>query len=103
MGFLQGFLYFAFDAAAVLLLVATWQQTRITGFLVLAASYLLGSVARWLVPVFYRLQSGDDLADIGFTLLVRPLWFLIAGVALYGLWDIYRQLKRKAQTAPPAA
>jgi len=103
MGFLQGFLYFAFDAAAALLLVATWQQTRVTGFLVLAASYLLGICARWLVPVFYRLQSGDDVADIWFILLVRPLWFLIAAVALYGLWDIYRQLKRPASAAPPAA
>jgi hypothetical protein len=103
MDYLQGLLYLAFDGAAALLLVATWQQTRIVGFLVLAASYVLGIVARWLVPVMYRMQSDDWLSDLWFIILVRPLWFVISGVALLGLWDIYRQLKRPPTTAPPSA
>jgi hypothetical protein len=103
MDYLQGLLYLAFDGAAALLLVATWQQTRITGFLVLAVSYVLGIVSRWLLPVMYRMQLDDGLSDLLFIILIRPLWFVISGVALFGLWDIYRQLKRRPPLAPPAA
>lgn len=103
MGFLEGFLYFAFDAAAALLLVATWQHTRITGFLVLAASYVLGILARWVVPLLYRLAADDFGSDLLQTAFFRSLWFVIAAVALYGLWDIYRQLKRTSRATPPLA
>ncbi|MBW8368270.1 MAG: hypothetical protein K0M70_10490 [Arenimonas sp.] len=96
MDFLLGVVYFVFDAAAALLLVATWQRTRITGFLVLASSYVLGILARWIMPLLYRGLGGDG----GLTVLIQSLWLLIAAVALYGLWDIYRQLKRPAHAAP---
>jgi hypothetical protein len=96
-------LYFAFDAAAALLLAATWQQTRIPGFMVLAASYVLGIVARWMVPLLYHWSSGDDLRGAIFMFLVKPIWFVTAAIALYGIWDIYRQLKRRVPAAPPAA
>ena len=103
MGFLEGLLYFAFDAAAALLLVATWQHTRISGFLVLAASYGLGILARWLMPLLYRGMSGDSGADMLGVAIARSIWFVIAAVALYGIWDIYRQLKRTSRPTPPAA
>lgn len=99
----NGVMYFAFDAAAALLLAATWQQTRITGFLVLAASYVLGILARWMVPVLYQWSSGGGLAGDIFTVVVKPIWFVTAAIALYGIWDIYRQLKRRAPAAPPTA
>ncbi len=103
MGFLEGLLYFAFDAAAALLLVATWQHTRIAGFLVLAASYGLGIVARWAMPWVYRSISDGQGPDMLLGTLVRSVWLVIAAVALYGLWDIYRQLKRAPLAAPPLA
>ena len=103
MGFLEGLLYFAFDAAAALLLAATWQHTRITGFLVLAASYVLGIVARWVVPLLHRSVAGDFASDALLITFFRSIWFVIAAVALYGLWDIYRRLKRAAPAPPPAA
>ena len=103
MGWVEGFLYFAFDAAAALLLVATWQQTRITGFLVLAASYVMGIVARWVVPLLYRGVSDDFPSDMLILAFLRSIWFVIAAVALYGLWDIYRRLKRPASIEPPSA
>ena len=102
MGFLEGLLYFAFDAAAALLLVATWQQTRINGFLVLAASYVLGIVARWVVPMLYHGVRDDFASNMLMLAFLRSIWFLIAAVGIYGLWDIYRRLKRPALGTPPA-
>jgi hypothetical protein len=103
MGIVQEFLYFAFDAAAALLLVATWQRTRINGFLVLAASYVLGIVARWVVPLLHRGVASDFASNALLITLFRSIWFVIAAVALYGLWDIYRQLKDRTVPAPPVA
>jgi hypothetical protein len=101
MDLLTGFLYFAFDAAAILLLLATWQHTRITGFLVLAASYVLTILTRWLLPLLARLMEADAMGSLS---LVYPATFLlIAVVGLYGLWDIYRQLKRRPANAASAS
>lgn len=94
MYFLMGVLSFGLDALAILLLLATWQHTRINGFLVLAASYALGILSRWTLPLLTRFMESDDALQY-----VGPVYqgsfLLIAGVGLYGLWDIYRQLKRR--------
>lgn len=84
------------DVAAILLLVGTWQHTRITGFLLLATSYLFGMVARWVTPLLYRFADGD-FGMVGWIFpLVQSVYALIAAIAVFGLWDIYRSLKRNA-------
>ena len=103
MDLLTGFLYFAFDAAAILLLLATWQHTRIAGFMVLAGSYALSILSRWLLPLLSRLMDGgspDAMVDL--TLLYQATFLLVSAVGLYGLWDVYRQLKRRPAAAPSA-
>jgi hypothetical protein len=101
MDLLTGLLYFAFDAAAILLLLATWQHTRITGFLVLAASYGLGILSRWLLPLLSRLIASGEPDAIGNMALVYQATFLLVSlVGLYGLWDVYQQLKRRPAVAP---
>ena len=102
MDFVLGFFYFALDALAILLLLATWQHTRITGFLVLAASYGLGILARWGFPMLYRFfDTGEFEAQV-----IGHVWqvgyLLIAGVGLAGFWDIYRKLKLQRGAEPPA-
>jgi len=98
MDFVMGFFYFALDALAILLLVATWQRSRVTGFLVLAGSYGLGIVARWGVSLSYRFIDSDQ--SMGLSWLYQSIWLVVSAVGLYGLWDIYRHFKR---SAPPAA
>lgn len=98
MDFVMGFFYFALDALAILLLVATWQRSRITGFLVLAGSYGLGIVARWGVSLAYRFVESDS--SMAMSWLYQAVWLAVSAVGLYGLWDIYRHFTR---AAPPAA
>ena len=100
MDLLTGFLYFAFDAAAILLLFATWQHTRISGFLVLAASYVLTILTRWLLPLLARLMETDAMGSL--SLVYSASFLLIAAVGLYGLWDVYRQLRRRPAHASTA-
>jgi hypothetical protein len=96
MGFLMGMLYFGLDALAILLLLATWQHTRITGFLVLAATYALGILSRWLLPLLTRFMDSDGSGAIqNLGLIYQGTYLLIAAIGLYGLWDIYQQLKRR--------
>ncbi len=103
MDLLTGFLYFAFDAAAILLLLATWQHTRITGFLVLAASYALGILSRWFLPLLSRLiASGESDAIGNMALAYQATFLLVSVVGLYGFWDVYQQLKRRPAVAPSA-
>jgi hypothetical protein len=101
MSFVMGLLYFGVDALAILLLLATWQHTRVSGFLVLAASYALGILSRWLLPWLPRLMDlaeSDSMYSLG--LVYQLSYLLIAGVGLYGLWDIYRQLKCRPAAVP---
>ncbi|KFN47146.1 hypothetical protein [Arenimonas metalli] len=93
---LMGFLYFAVDLAAVLLLAACWQRTRITGFAIVAASFVAGILARWTVPWVYR---AVDLADGDMAwaanMIVQSVYLVIAVIAVAGFWDIYRVLKSR--------
>lgn len=99
--FLFGFLFFATDLVAILLLVATWQHTRISGFLVLAATYLAGMVSRWLTPLAYRFAEADNFTFV--SMAVQAVYFVVAVAAVYGLWDVYRQLKRRHAAIAPSA
>jgi hypothetical protein len=100
MNLLMDFAYFVFDAIAILLLVATWQRSRIRGFLVLAVSYALGIVARWGIALSYRyFDPGDTL---GLSWVYQLVWLLVSAVALYGLWDLYRHFRHAGRVAPSA-
>ena len=93
---LVGFLYFAVDLAAVLLLAACWQRTRILGFAIVAASFVAGIVARWSVPWIYRaVDMGDGDMAWAASLIVQSVYLVIAGIAVAGFWDIYRVLKSR--------
>jgi hypothetical protein len=98
LGMLTGFAYFALDAVAVLLLFATWQRSRITGFLVLSASYALGILSRWLVTLSYRFAEAGDMQAMAW--LSSLGWLVVSAIGLYGLWDIYRHFKRAGDSAP---
>ena len=101
MDLLMGFAYFALDAVAILLLVAIWQRSRITGFLFLAAGHALGILVRWAMPWVHRLVDGDGA---GYVMgLYSVVWLVVSAVGLYGLWDIYRHYKRGQPAALPAA
>jgi hypothetical protein len=91
---LMGILYFVVDLAAILLLAACWQRTRILGFAIVAGSYAAGILARWSVPLVYRWV---DMADGGMASLagvgVQAVYLVVAVIAVAGFWDIYRALK----------
>jgi hypothetical protein len=101
MFWMLGFLFFAFDAVAILLLVGCWQHTRINGFLMLAGSYALGILARWLSPLVYRFAEGEQFESV--TVVVQLGYVAIAALALAGIWDIYRRLKAGLSSAAPTA
>ena len=101
MDFLMGLLYFALDALAILILVATWQRSRVTGFLVLAGSYALGILARWGISLSYRLF--DPSAVYGLAWVHQLAWLAASAAAIYGFWDIYRHFKRLPSSAAPLA
>ena len=101
MDFLMGLSYFALDALAILLLVAIWQRSRITGFLVLASSHALTILVRWAMTFAHRLMDGEGM---GFLFgLSSFVWLIVSAVGLYGLWDIYRHFKRAPSAALPTA
>lgn len=92
----MGILYFVVDLAAVLLLAACWQRTRITGFAIVAASFVAGILGRWLVPLVYRAVDSSDpgmLSMAGW--LSQGIFLLVALVAVAGFWDIHRALKQR--------
>jgi hypothetical protein len=96
MDFLMGAMSFGLDALAILLLLATWQHTRIHGFLVLASSYALGILSRGLLPLLTRFMDSDGSGAIqNLGLIYQGSYLLITVVGLYGLWDIYQNLKRR--------
>ena len=101
MEMLLGFAYFALDAVAVLLLLATWQRSRVTGFLLLAASYALGILSRWLVTLSYRLFEPDQVSAIDWLFTVS--WLVVSVVGLCGLWGIYRHFRGGPSHAAPVA
>ncbi|HEX4854727.1 hypothetical protein [Arenimonas sp.] len=93
---LVGFLYFAVDLAAVLLLAACWQRTRILGFAIVAASFVVGILARWAVPWIYdAVDMGDGDMAWAASMIVQLVYLVIAGIAVAGFWDIYRVLKAR--------
>ena len=102
MNFLMGLMSFGLDALAILLLLATWQHTRISGFLVLAATYALGILVRWLLPLLTRFMDSDGSGMVqNLGLIYQGTYLIIAAIGLYGLWDIYQQLKRRPATSSP--
>lgn len=100
MMFLIGFLYFAVDLLAAVLLVATWQHTRIRGFLLVAASVALGIVLRWVGPYVFRFSNGEDFEMVN--LVAQLVFIAVMALGVAGFWDIYRRLKRPRTAAPPA-
>jgi hypothetical protein len=88
-------IFFVLNVTAILLLVGTWQHTRINGFLLLAGSYVLGIVGRWTAPLAYQFADGgtDQMAWI--LPLVQSIYVIVAAMAVFGFWDIYGTLKRK--------
>ncbi|HEU0153746.1 MAG TPA: hypothetical protein VFQ84_10430 [Arenimonas sp.] len=93
---MMGLMYFVVDLAAILLLSACWQRTRIRGFAIVAASYGAGIVARWTAPLAYRwADSGDGGMGSLAGVVVQTAFFLVAVVAVVGFWDIYRVLKQR--------
>lgn len=95
----MGFLFFAVDMAAVLLLAACWQRTRILGFAIVAASFVAGILARWTVPWIYRaVDMGDGTMAWAASVIVQSVYLVIAAVAVAGFWDIYRVLKSRPAT-----
>lgn len=92
----MGLLYFALDLAAVLLLAACWQRTRILGFAIVAASFVAGIVTRWTLPWIYRaVDMGDGDMAWAANLVGQSAYLVLAGIAVAGFWDIYRALKAR--------
>lgn len=101
MTLLIGFLYFALDLLAAVLLVATWQHTRIRGFLWVAASVVLGIGLRWVGPYLFRFSDSADFEMIN--IVAQLVFIAVMAVAVFGFWDIYRSLKQARTATPPAA
>lgn len=101
MMFLVGFLYFAVDLLAAVLLVATWQHTRIPGFLWVAASVVLGILLRWTGPYIFRFSGNANIEMVNVVAQLVFIAVMVLGVV--GFWDIYRRLRRPSPLAPPAA
>jgi hypothetical protein len=96
---LSGLVFLALDVLAILLLVATWQRTRIPGFAVVAASVAMGIALRWLAPFLYRSFDLSDPSGQWLAMLVTDgLYTAMTAIAVVGFWNIYRRL-----AAPPAA
>jgi hypothetical protein len=89
-------IFFVLHVAAFLLLVATWQHTRIAGFLFIAGSYVLGMVGRWTAPLAYRFAAGDEGHMEWILPLVQFVYVVVSALAVFGFLDIYRALKRSA-------
>ena len=98
---LIGFLYFAVDLLAVVLLVATWQHTRIKGFLVVAASVALGIVLRWAGPYVFRFSDSEDFEMIN--VVAQGVFIAVTALGVAGFWDIYRRLKQARAVPSPVA
>jgi len=93
---LFGVIFFVLNLAAILLLVGTWQNTRIQGFLLLAGSYVVGMLGRWIVPLAYRISVDGSGQGEWVYILVQSTYVVVACLAVWGFWDIYRSLKRPA-------
>ena len=94
---LIGLLKFVMLLLVTLIPVAIWQQTRIGGFLLLAASFAFGALSEGIVPLlFSRIDPGSiETVMLGF----RLLSLLMTGVAAAGLWQIYTKLRRPRAAA----
>ncbi len=101
MMFLIGFLFFAVDLLAAVLLVATWQHTRIPGFLWVAASVVLGIVLRWTGPYIFRFSGNANIELVNVVAQLVFIAVMVLGVV--GFWDIYRRLKQAHAVPPPVA
>jgi len=81
--------------AIVLFLVGAWQHTRCSGFLLLAASFVLERLVGWAVQAAFAW-----LEDIGQWAHLIPLPYLLTlALAAAGSLSIYRHFR----PAPPAA
>jgi len=97
---LFGVIFFVLNLAAILLLVGSWQHTRIQGFLLLAGSYLLGMLGRWITPLAYRFAADGSGQGEWIYTVVQSTYVIVASLAVWGFWDIYRSLKRPATGGP---
>lgn len=93
---LFGVIFFVLNLAAILLLVGTWQHTRIQGFLLLAGSYLLGMLGRWIAPLAHRFAADGSGQSEWIYTVVQSIYVIVASLAVWGFWDIYRSLRRPA-------
>jgi hypothetical protein len=100
MGFLMGLLYAGLDVLAILLLIAIWQRTRMTGFLLVALSYGIGLVFRPAMPLLMRLLGDGGYESIG--LISQGVFVGTSIIALAGFWNIYSGFRRTS-APPPAA
>jgi hypothetical protein len=98
---LIGFLYFAVDLLAAVLLVATWQHTRIPGFLWVAASVLLGILLRWAGTYIFRFSGSANMEIVN--VVAQLVFIAVMAIGVAGFWDIYRRLKQARAVPPPSA
>lgn len=83
--------------AITLLLVATWQRTRIGGFLLLAASHVVGLLVGWVLTLMFR-WGGMDADGMAWLVHLLPLAGLLLAAA--GCWQVYQALKPGTPRAP---
>jgi hypothetical protein len=103
MGLLTGAIYFGLDAMAILLLVAIWQRTRMSGFLLVAISYGIGLLFRPAMPLLMRVMGDADASNYEIVGLSSQGDFVGSSIiALAGFWSIYSGFRR-TPAPPPAA
>jgi hypothetical protein len=103
MGFLMGLLYAGLDVLAILLLIAIWQRTRMSGFLLVAISYGIGLLFRPAMPLLMRVMGDADASNYEIVGLISQGVFVGSSIiALAGFWNIYSGFRR-TPGPPPAA
>jgi hypothetical protein len=104
MGLLTGAIYFGLDAMAILLLVAIWQRTRMSGFLLVALSYGIGLLFRPAMPLLMRMLGDGDAGNYEIIGLISQGVFVGSSIiALAGFWNIYSGFRRRPAPSPPIA
>jgi hypothetical protein len=103
MGFLMGVLYFGLDALAIVLLIAIWQRSRMSGFLLLAVSYGVGLLFRPAMPLLVSMMGDVDASSYhAIGLISQGVFVGTSVIALAGFWNIYSGFRNRTAPAPQA-
>jgi hypothetical protein len=73
--------------------LAIWQRTQISGFLWLAASYVLQTFSGWAGQWVFSTLEPDNVERV--IVIWRLLGYAILAIAAIGLWQIYTALKQR--------